>query len=551
MKQLFAVLSWALAVNPFAAQMVEGLVEFEITASTASNHRVLIDASEDYVLLLVHASGFSTSNGFTFQDPEARGVLLFCDPMLNVLWHTSFQTGFLKDAALASDGVYIFAEGTNGLLLPGGGTTPGGSTTITKLDFNGSLLWDKGYNGLSRLGRSDRRSLVVDGTGGVILASGLWNYEYSADIEPLVFLSDTCYCSAIDLQFPLCTTTLKWDSDGNEIAYHVLDSESPSTPMDVGADDFGNYYVSGWLQLFSLDLPLFGDHTVESGAFLLKFGVNDQQEWVYSLSDQAETNITSAGIRFISGDNTNVLIEVAHDSNEFVIDNQSFDLGQPAEGFFLYQTTHIVDAQTGEFDMLDFFSYLGVSTDLEQSADGQLYAMVKLPSGFTHSFPPYSFSAMDNGPIPILSKALLGQYDPLVLLDPISVLHLDKIGSEKMYLHLQSNTGPVAFGFGGETFTAQTDVCVAIVDKVSSNTEISSTDVSLSVYPNPSAERISVQAGFAIEHICIVNALGKVTLQHDVQPTRFMQLDHSLPPGYYVLHLFGSGARASTGLLVH
>lgn len=400
-------------------QEVEDVIEFQLNTTAAGNEKIrILDASDQYVIVKVRSSDFSTNNGFSFQNEEATEVILFCDVSLNVLWTKAIKVAALHDAIIGSDGLYLYCGGGLGAQFLGEGVSIQKSAFVAKLDFNGDWIWVNKYGGVQRHETPDR-SLALDGAENLILAASLKNYAHPAPIDTLVFMSDTCFCSAIDLQFPLCTTTLKWDTDGNEMAYHVLDSDAAGTTLDVGADMQGNYYVSGQIG-FTWTPPLFNGSEVGSGEFVLKFGPDDSEKWVYSRSNQID-GYNSGEIGFIGANPQNAFFSVRHTTNEVVTDGNTIVLNLPGNGsvFSSYRTIHILDNQTGILDTLDFLGHISAHSPLELSQNGQVYTVESPALGFEHSFPPYAYTPNPADRL-ILSKEISGQYSAPVALEAIS-----------------------------------------------------------------------------------------------------------------------------------
>jgi hypothetical protein len=528
--------------------VVESVVEFEVNTSIESNEIQLLDATEEHVLVLVNSSDFSMSTGFSFQDSEAMSCIVVCDPSLNVHWSISSREAALRDAVVGSDGIYVFSEGSGELLFPNSQVQLERTTWVGKLDFEGNVVWGREYSGLWR-GWSPHRSLALTGVDDLVLSSGLWNYEHPVGVDSLVFLSDTCYCSAVDLDFALCATTLKWDTDGNELAYHVLDSEGRSQVVDVGGDEFGSYYVSGTID-FSLDPPLFNNEAVESGTFLLKFGPNGEEEWIYGLSDQLES-WNSDLMWFISGSEDEVWIDVMHDSNEIVTEDGVVVFDEPLDNLNAYSLIHVLDAETGSLDTLDLFGHLYPISPIELNAQGQPYALANIVLGFTHSFPPYTFEPIqDNSELLILSKEILGFYNPPLLLDA-NFNTIDNIASEKLYLYLSNNQEPVSFGFGGNDYNTQTHHCIAIIDQVTSTKVESGLDNDVNVFPNPNAGLVNINAPFPVKEVLIYSTQGELLLEKDIDNLTSLQLEHALAPGCYTMLVSGDGIQAARTLIIH
>jgi hypothetical protein len=414
------------------------------------------------------------------------------------------------------------------------------STFVAKMNFDGEWVWINQYGGLRRHWNQDR-SLALDGNENLILASGLRNYENSGGMDTLFFMSDTCYCRAISLDFPLCTTTLKWDSSGNELAYHILDSESYSYTMDVGADLFGNYYVSGSLNHW-IDLPIFAGTQISGGEFVLKFGPDNSEQWVYNRSNQFE-GYNSGNIIFIDGNEQDAFFSVRHNTNEVVTNGDTIILELPGNGsvFSSYRTIHVLDNQTGELDTLDFFGYVVPSSPLEMSENGEVFSISSPMPGFEHNFAPYSYTPVQSEWL-ILSKEIFGSYREPVIFENISNSDIDNMAHNKLYLDLESNQEPVTFGLNGITYTTLTEYCIVILDKVSNIQESFKASSKLEVFPNPALDGLfNLRSGFPMKRLRIFNVQGQLIHSEELNEQLSARIDVFLESGLYMVQVHGEG----------
>lgn len=456
----------------------------------------------------------------------------------------------LHDAIIGSDGVYIYCKG--GLIgeFLGEGISIQNSAFVAKMDFIGEWTWINRYGGLQRHW-SPERSLALDGEENLILASGLWNYTHPSPTDTLIFMSDTCYCSALDLQFPLCTTTLKWDTDGNELAYHVLDAEIPSYTNDVGADFLGNYYISGRIS-FSWIPPLFSGVEVGSGEFVLKFGADNSENWLYNRSNQVESH-NSGLMWFISANEQESYFEVHHNSYEVVTDDETFILNQPNDGplVLLYKTIHVVDNQTGALDTVDFYGHISSWSHLKMLPNGQVFTVSDPLQDFEHSFPPYAYNPIATERL-ILSKEILGDFNEPVIFEDISVSFIDNFAHSKLYLYLRNTQDPVEFGLNGSTYSTLTENCIVILDKTSNIEEGLKKNNELTVFPNPlSNGPFSIRSGFPMVQIVIFDARGQLVCSQQLNEQRSAQIQHTLESGFYTVQVIGEDIKESRSLIVY
>lgn len=532
-------------------QEVEDIIEFQLNTTTDTNEKIkILDASDDYVIVRVRSNDFSTSNGFLFQNEEADEVLLFCDASLNVLWRKVLIATGLHDAIIGSDAIYLYSYGNSGGGFFGEDLGLERSTFVAKMNFDGEWEWINQYGGLQRHWQPDR-SLALDGEENLILASGLWNYEHPAPADTLVFMSDTCYCSAIDLQFPMCTTTLKWDSDGNELAYHILDSGSYCFTTGIGADLFGNYYVSGSLNHW-IDLPIFAGTQISGGEFVLKFGPDNSEQWVYNRSNQFE-GYNSGNIIFIDGNEQDAFFSVRHNTNEVVTDGDTIVLPQPTDGPFWvsYQTVHVLDTETGALDTLDFLGHFGSFEPLTRLPNGELYAVTYSLQDFEHVLPPYAHTPTESERL-ILARELFGTFSEPVVFYDHTVQHVDNMAHNKLYLDLESNQEPVTFGLNGITYTTLTEYCIVILDKVSNIQESFKASSKLEVFPNPALNGLfNLRSGFAMKRLRIFNVQGQLIHSEELNEQNAAQIDIFLKSGLYMVQVHGEGIVETRRLIAY
>lgn len=554
MKRLTIFLILSLLSFDFNAQEVESIIEFELNSVIGGGERIrILDANDDYVILRVRSNDFSMSNGFTFQNPEASEVMLFCDAALNVLWSKTLISTEIHAVAMGNDAIYLLsvAWGTNGGYL---GEPLGLEKVffIAKMDFNGEWLWLNNYGGLGSSSTSSH-SLALDGDENLILATALLNYDHPIESDTLVFMSDTCYCSAIDLQFPFCTTTLRWNSNGNELGYHVLNSPSTSRTHGVGADAWGNYYVNGSIDHW-LGLPSFAGSMMEGGEFVLKFGADGSEQWVYNRSSQELTH-NSGWLNFITANSQHAFFSVNHTSNTVVTDGNTIELEVPenAPSYLNYQTIHVLDQQSGTLDTLDFFTHASAVDGVKMLPNGEIISFGRAAEGFEHSWPPYSHTPSPSERF-ILSKTLFGQYNEPAIFEVLSApdFGFGAFFSNKHYIRINSNLGPIEFAFNGVVHSTNTGDCIVILDRSSNIAEQSQERRELSVFPNPlSSGLLNVTADFPMNELFIFDVQGKLVYHRQLQSQQTAQLQPALERGFYTVHVVGDKAHAAQRLVVH
>ncbi len=546
MKRTLLTFLIALIAPHLQSQVVESVVEFEINAITENDVIQLLDATEEHVLVLVRSNSFTMSTGFEFQDEESNGVLLFCDLSLNVLWYMSFEEIVLHDAIFGQDRIYLYGVGSGVLQTPGGLYDVEQSSFVGALDFSGQELWFNEYSALLRLW-SPERSLAVDFEDNLILSSGLWNYEHPASNDTLFFLNDTCHCSAVSLDFALCATTLKWDAEGDELMYHVLDSHGYSYVNDVGCDSYGNFYVCGYLD-HSMELPVFAGEAINGGEFVLKFGEDNQEQWFYNRSSQ-EPGYNSSTISFIDADELAVYLHVPHNTNEVVTEGDTVILDQPIENLSVFKTIHQLDIESGSLIEVNLFAHMGTFLPIQRSNTGYFYAFANLITGFVHEFPPFTFNPV-NGALPLLVRDLQGNYLPIHVLYTYEVSTIDNALYDKLYLDMSNQEGNVVFGLDKELIETNTSDCIVIIDQLTATLDTDEPSELINVYPNPNEGLVNINAPFPMKEVLIYSTQGELLLEKGIGNLTSVQLEHSLAPGCYMVTVLGDDARATLRLLV-
>lgn len=412
-----------------SSQSIEQLIEFQFNDETISSedHIQIFDATSEYVVLVVRSNDFSTNSGFVFQEPNSEGALLFCTPSLDVIWSKSFTNGLIMDVIIGEESLYVYGAGILLEFLEDD-LQASKTSTLLKIAFDGQIVWVKEYGGLTRF-ISKHSSLALDNEENLILATGLINYDHGFAVDSLFFNGDTCHCIAQDLDFPYCLSTLKWDQDGNELFSHVLNSVSPSYLIDVGTDASGNCYVSARSE-FSLEPPVFAGYEIDSGNFILKFGPDDSEQWVYHRSNQLETN-NSHFIYFVKGDQDQVYLDVTHTSNEIVTNGNIITLVPPWDQFVEYRTIHILSAETGELEEVDLFGYLEANHPVGLTALGDIFQMSRAYTGFEHIYSPYTYTPNENEFV-LLSKSIQSSYAQPLILEANSLQFVDYIAHDKL-----------------------------------------------------------------------------------------------------------------------
>jgi hypothetical protein len=544
---MFCLMTISICVR---SQSIEQLIEFQLNQEDALNSDdiQIFDAANDKVILVVRSNDFSTNSGITFENSSADGVLLLCNSNMDLIWSKAYSSAAIYDAIIGQDGVYIYCIG-NELVFLENEYEASSTSSVAKLSFDGEFVWAKSYGGLARF-QIPHRSLAMDSNENLILATGLINYDHGSAIDSLFFNGDTCHCIAQDLDFPYCLSTLKWDQDGNELSVHVLNSISPSYATDVGTDAYGNYYVSATSD-FSLEPPVFAGYEIDSGSFVLKFGLDNSEQWVYHRSDQLETS-NSGFMYFLKADNEFLYLHVAHDTNEIVTNGSTITLDQPIEEALLsYLTIHIVDQISGDLEMLDFFGHGFPNAPLAVKESQGVCQVTQLSSEFEHSFPPFSYTPSDNQWI-ILSKQIQGAYHEPLVLEGENLQIFDYIASNKLYCDINNNQEVISFDFNGQNYQTQTKNCIVIFDSVSNIEGTSRESNDVSVFPNPVDDQpIHIQSPFPIHHVSILNQQG-IKVQ-SIQGFNKLTIDEELKlsSGLYFLLIYGDDQREVKRLIVH
>ncbi|NQX91197.1 MAG: hypothetical protein HRT74_03525, partial [Flavobacteriales bacterium] len=432
MKRILVSIYFLILTGIVTGQEVEVILEFNVADATGVDEVEILDVTPDRLVIAVRSNDFSLNNGYSFQNEEANEVILFCDASLNVIWSKSFKTTIVHDAIIGSEGIYLYLESIEAIEVIEDDLSFEKSAVITKVDFNGDFIWSQEYGGIQRIASSGR-SLALDGGENLLLATGLWNYVHPSSPDTLVFNDEICYCDALALDFSDCVTTLKWDSDGNELAYHILSSQGPSRALDVGADAFGNYYVSG-RQDISPSSPIFAGTEIDGGEFLLAFDSNDSQKWVYHRSDQLES-YNSERIGFIHADEEHVYLDIEHSSNEVVTDGQSILLNQPIDGQLSYQTIHVIESNSGDLESIDLIGHYTGYSHIRIDEVDNFYTFGSPYLGFEHDFSPYAHSP-NSGDRVVTSKQILGAYYEPVIIEADALNRIDCYFNGRYYLEL-------------------------------------------------------------------------------------------------------------------
>lgn len=525
-------------IQLLSAQDVSQIIEFDLNNITDQDHIVLYDVSATHCVLKVNSNDFSLANGFSYSNPEAQSVLLFCDANLNVIWYKSVvEDNFgsdIGDAVLGEDAVYVFGR-ASGLWIIEEPDEIHSGTIVGKIGFDGNVDWMRSYSGTQRL-QAREESLALDSQENLFLGTHLLNYEHPIQPDSLFFASDTCRCSAFDMQFPYCITTLKWDSNGNELWYHVLDSEEKSFTLSIGIDVNDQCFVSG-KNASSIEPPEFAGNEINGGNFVLCFAPNGSEKWVYIPSPQG-TIFDSTMPFFLFSDEISGHFGVVHDENMIFYGTDTIEFEIPVPGFVDYNTIHQIDKESGELIEVDLFGYFSSFTRFGVKNQNVPFVISGPHPGFTHSFPPFTYEPNPSEMI-ILSKTVFGDYsEPITFMLPQGVSG-SFIASDLIYLELQQpNDEPISFTLDGTEYTTGTSNCVVVLD-MSNEVQQVVKQPEVILYPNPVAgDILMVQTDVPIQRIDLHDLQGKVVLSN-FEPIAQINVS-SLAPGMYLARIYGS-----------
>lgn len=537
MKSIIVLFLMFFFVLFLSAQEVSQIIEFDLNTTTDYDHIVLYDVNATYCVLKVNSNDFSLSNGFAYSNSEAHSVLLFCDANLNVIWYKTVKSdnnqSEIDDVVLGLNSMYLSGYANDIWFIEDSNEVYNG-TVVGKIDFDGSIEWVRSYKGLQH-NYVLNETLAIDSEENVILGTRLWNYEHPSQPDSLFFASDTCYCGAVAFQYALCTTTLVWDTDGNELWYHVLNSGHPSTVADVGIDGNDNYYVSGsngWSQ----DPALFAGMEINGGSFVLSFAPDGMERWVYYMSDQVPS-WNSTIPRYLFDDAQSVYLSVIHNDNLVVTGNDTLAFEIPTSGFVDYHTIHQTDRESGELIDVDLFGNFSQFDQIHAKEQGVPYMISTPHPDFTHSFPPYSYEPNPPEGL-VLSKEPFGAYSEPVTLSLLQGASGSHIASDLIYLELQHNDEPISFTLDGIEYTTGTSNCVVVLD-MSNDVQQEAQEEEIVLYPNPNVDNIlMVHTDRPILKIELLDLQGKVALR-SLQPMGQVNVS-SLDPGVYIARIYSS-----------
>jgi hypothetical protein len=311
MKRLFVVL--LLSISKLAiAQSIEEVHHFQF--SVPGERIILFDVANEHCLLSAAATIQTFSGQAVVAEEGEVDVLFLTDENMNILWQASTvgTASRIFDAKLCSDGFYV-TSGANSSVSDGmfnNEVIPAGQIMITKIGFNGEIIWIKtGYEKFRKISFQS----AVDLNDNFYLVGDIINNN-----TPLFFAGEELVSTAIDLQFPDNMCLLKFSSSGEDIWGRALNGDDSNSHRFIKVDQNFNIFILG---TFTGTTIPFANDSIQQGRFLISYAENGSERWALSSPE-------SDGVLFqrISLHNDTIYLTITSNMNDgFILDGQFID----------------------------------------------------------------------------------------------------------------------------------------------------------------------------------------------------------------------------------
>jgi len=477
------------------AQSILDVVQF-YSPSVIGFDITLLDSSPSHVLLKTNDANFSTSLGYESTSEYNVNCLLLCDLDLNVIWQKNLFDGDFMDATLGDDCVYTFGGSQSESFIEDEELDFETGHFASKLDLDGNWEWMKFYPSLFKHGAWEN-TIETDSENNLLASVELWNYEHPASFDTLMFANEQCFCSALDIDFSICSILLKWDEDGNELWSRVFDSTYPNLTSQFYIDAEDNYYVSGTSD-WSPEPSEFAGQEINGGRHVLSYSDSGEEQWAYYFSNQVPW--FNAQVRnVIYDDDNSIYVSIIHNTDSVVTTEETIYLDAPVQPLS-HQTVHHVDIETGQFLDLDVFG--NITGALNYALDGSgIFAIGSPHPGFTHQFPPYTFF-FDGG---------FGG-------------GINYIGESRVFWDVKNNLEPLSFSAEGEYYSIEANNYVIILDSTTGIETLSSDTETLTIYPNPiSKGALNIVTSFPYNAVKVIDLQGRTVFESERNRGRRIQ----------------------------
>lgn len=505
MRNLFILICFLSVHVGLNAQSILDVVQF-YSPSVIGFDITLLDSSPSYLLLKTNDANFTTSLGYESTSEYDVNCLLLCDLDLNVIWQKNLVDGDFMDAILGDDCVYTFGVSQLESFIEDEELDFQTGRFASKLDLNGNWEWMKFYPSLFKHGAWEN-TIETDSENNLLASVELWNYEHPASTDTLTFADEECFCSALAMDFSVCSILLKWDEDGDELWSRVFDSTYPNLTSQFYIDGEDNYYVSGTSD-WSPEPSEFAGQEINGGRHVLSYSDSGEEQWAYYFSNQVPW--FNADVRnVIYDDDNSIYISIIHNSDSVVTSEETIYLDAPVQPI-VHSTIHQVNKQNGQFEELTLFGYFSPNSTILSNSSNGVYIIENPLQGFEHQFPPYTF--VPDQSMLFISKNEAGQYsEPFPFYFEGGISNLSYVGNDRIYVAIRDAIEPSGFFTNDiEYLNLDSKNYVIILDSTTDIETLSSSDDALTIYPNPVAKgALNIVSNHPYKSVRIIDFLGR------------------------------------------
>jgi hypothetical protein len=487
------------------AQSVVDVVQF-YTPDNSGFDFTLLDSSPTHVLLKTDDANFSTSLGYESASEYDVNCLLLCDLDLNVIWQKNLFDGDFMDATLGDDCVYAFGVSQSESFIEGEELDFETGRFASKLDLNGNWEWMKFYPSLFKHSAWEN-TIETDSENNLLASVELWNYEHPASTDTLTFANEQYFCSALAMDFAICSILLKWDENGNELWSRVFDSNYPNLTIEFYVDSQDNYYISGSSD-WSPEPSEFAGQEINGGRHVLSYSDSGEEQWAYYFSNQVPW--FNAQVRnVIFDDDNSIYISILHNSDSVVTSEETLYLEAPVQPV-IHSTIHQVNKQNGQFEELTIFGYFSPNSSILRNSSNGVYIVESPLEGFEHQFPPYTY--VPDQSMLFISKNAVGQYsEPFPFYFDGGLSNFSYVGDDRIYIAIRDAIEPSGFYTNDIDYSnLDSKNYVIILDSTTDIETLSSDAKAFTIYPNPiSMGALNIVTDYPYGSVKVIDLQGR------------------------------------------